>query len=73
MVRITVRIKPGSRTEAVEKLSDNEFLVRVRAPAIEGKANKALISALSEYFDIPKSRISIAGGLGSKNKIVDLC
>lgn len=72
MVRITVRIKPGSSKETVEKLSGNEFLVRVRAPAKEGKANRALIEILSEYFDIPKSRISIAGGLGSKNKIVDL-
>jgi uncharacterized protein (TIGR00251 family) len=71
-VRITVRIKPNAKTQTVEKLPDGEFLVRVKAPAKEGRANDALIKALSGYFDIPKSRISIASGLGSKNKIVDI-
>jgi hypothetical protein len=71
-MRISVRIKPNSRTEAVEKLPGGDYLVRVRSPAVEGKANEALVEALSDYFDIPKSRISIAKGLGSKNKIVDI-
>ncbi|MCX5678143.1 MAG: DUF167 domain-containing protein [Candidatus Omnitrophica bacterium] len=71
-MRLTVRIKPGAKTEAVEKLLNNEFLVRVKSPAIEGKANKALIKALSGYFNIQKNRISIARGLNSKNKIVDI-
>ena len=71
-MRISVRIKPNSKTETVEKLPGGEFLVRVKAPAKEGKANEALIIALKRYFNIPKSRISIASGLGSKNKIVDI-
>lgn len=71
-MRITVRIKPGARTESVEKLPGNGFLVRVKAPAIEGRANKALISALSGYFDVPKTRISITSGLNSKNKLIDI-
>lgn len=71
-MRISVRIKPNSKMESVEKLADGSLLVRVRAPAKEGKANDALIKALSSYFNLPKSRISIASGLGSKNKIVDI-
>ncbi|MCM8790215.1 MAG: DUF167 family protein, partial [Candidatus Omnitrophica bacterium] len=42
------------------KISDNEFVVRVNAPAKEGRANEAVIAALSGYFGIPKSRIRIA-------------
>ncbi len=71
-MRITVRISPGAKSETVEKLPDGVFQVRVRAPAKEGRANEALVIALSDYFNIPKSRISIASGLGSKNKIVDI-
>ena len=71
-MRITVRVKPGSKVESVEKSADGELVVRVKAPAKEGKANTALVKALSNYFDIPKSRISISGGLSSKNKIVDI-
>ena len=67
-----VTYKPGAKAEAIEKLADCEFSVRVKAPAREGKANEALIRALSGYFNIPKSRISIVSGLGSKKKIVDI-
>ena len=71
-MRIVVRIKPNAKTGSIEKGSEGELLVRVKAPAREGKANEALLKALSEYFDIPKSRLSIVNGLGSKNKIVEL-
>ena len=71
-MKISVKIKPNSKTEAVEILPDGEFLVRVKAPAKEGRANEALIVALKNHFNVPKSRISIASGLGSKNKIVDI-
>lgn len=71
-MRITVKIKPNAKTEIVEKRSDGGFSVRVKAPAREGKANEALVKALSCHFNIPKSRISIISGLGSKNKIVEI-
>ncbi len=71
-MRISVRVKPGAKMDSVEKLPGGEFLVRVKAPAKEGRANEALILALRRHFNIPKSRISIVGGLGSKNKIVDI-
>lgn len=71
-MRFSIKVKPNSKTESVEKLPSGELLVRVKAPARDGKANEALIIALSCYFKIPKSRISIRSGLGSKNKIVTI-
>ncbi len=71
-MRITVKIKPNAKADLVEKIAGGVYLVRVKAPAKEGKANEALIKVLSDYFDVPKSRISIASGLGSKNKLVDI-
>ena len=71
-MRITVNIKPNAKADIVEKAADGTFNVRVKAPAKEGKANEALIKILADYFDIPKSRIAIHSGLGSKRKIVDL-
>lgn len=71
-MRISVKVKPGSKVETVEKTGDSEFTIRVRARAQEGKANESVIEALSGYFDIPKSRIEIAKGHTSKTKIVDI-
>jgi hypothetical protein len=72
MMRISVRVKPNSKKPGVEKLSDKEFIVMVRAPAAEGRANEAVIEALGAYLSVPKTRISILRGISGKNKIVDI-
>jgi len=71
-LRISIKIKPNSKTVSVEKTGERELLVRVKAPPKEGKANEELIKVLSEYFSVPKSRISIARGETGRNKIVDI-
>ncbi len=71
-MKIAVKVKPNAKAVSVEKTGERDFTVRVKAPAKEGKANEAVVEALSGYFDIPKSRISISVGHGGKNKIVEI-
>jgi len=71
-VKINIKVKPNSKQEKVEKISDSEVILWVRAPAKEGRANAAAIKLLSVYLDLPKSRINIAQGNNSKNKVVEL-
>jgi uncharacterized protein len=70
--RILLKVKPGSSQERLERITDNGFLARVNAQAREGKANAAAIKLLSEYFDIPKSRIIIVRGERSRDKVIDI-
>ena len=60
-MRMTVWIKPQARSEKVEKVSDLELRVWVKAPAREGKANGALMGLLADYFGRPKSAIQAIG------------
>ncbi len=71
-MRISVKVKPNSKEEKIEQLGNNQFIVKIKAPAQEGKANKAMIKLLSKYFDIPKSMIIIAKGEHCGDKIVDI-
>ncbi|MFH0791485.1 MAG: DUF167 domain-containing protein [Candidatus Omnitrophota bacterium] len=71
-MRISVKVKPNSKRERVEKLTEREFIVYVNAPAQEGRANAAVIEVLCEYFDIAKTRISIIRGHRGRNKVVDI-
>ena len=70
--RICLKVKPGSSKERLERITNNEFFARVNAPAQEGKANAAAIKLLSEYFDIPKSRIIIVRGERSRDKVIEI-
>ncbi len=71
-MRIFVKVKPNSKVEKVEKIDEVHFVVSVKAPPVEGKANEALIKLLSDYFNIPKGNIKIVSGLSSKSKIVEI-
>ncbi len=54
------------------KTGENSLEVRVDERAVEGRANKRLLEILSNHFDVPKSRITIVRGIGSRDKIVEV-
>jgi len=70
-MKIRVRVTPNSKIDEVVKEGDI-FLVRVKEPAKEGKANRALIKLLADYFKVPQRQIAISSGFSSRNKIIDI-
>ncbi len=71
-MKIAVKVKPNSKENKVEVAGNNEYVLRVKEKAQDGKANAAAIKTLSEYLGIPRSRISIVRGHSSKNKIISI-
>ena len=59
------------RTEAIE-WSAGVLRVRVQAPPIEGRANKAVIELLADLLDVPKSRIELIVGRGGREKVAEV-
>lgn len=70
-MKIQVKVKPNSRTEDVS-LEGDSFIVRVKEPPKEGKANQAVIRLLAEHFGVPKSQVRILVGFTSRNKVVEV-
>jgi len=71
-MKIIVKIKPNSKKEGIKKIDDKNFIVAVKEPPVDGKANKALVKSLAKYFDIPSSTVRIASGHASKQKIIEI-
>ena len=67
---ISLTVKANARHGRVEKISESEFRVTVRAPARDGAANRAVIEALAEFFAIPKSSLTIVRGQSARKKLV---
>ncbi len=66
-----VRVVPkSSKNEIAELMGDGSVRIHLKAPPIEGRANRQLIEFLSEIFHINTSHIKIAAGERSKIKIV---
>ena len=72
MVRISVRVKPNSKEGLVEPCGENQYIVRVKEKAIEGRANAAVIKLLSDHFGVPRSGIVVLKGSRSRNKIIEV-
>ena len=70
--KISLTVKPNARHASIEKISELEFRIAVRAPAQEGAANRAVIDALAEFLAVPKSTIRIVRGQSSRRKLVEI-
>jgi len=71
-MKISVKVKPNAKVNLVQEIGKDQFLIKVKAPPKENKANIELIKILSEYLKVPKSQISIFSGLKSKQKILEI-
>lgn len=72
-MRIPIKVKPRSKTEDVTKEMDGDvYVVRVKEPPVEGRANRAVVKLLSKHFGVPENRLRIVSGLTSKNKIIEV-
>lgn len=70
-MKIKVKVIPNSKIEDVTK-KDDGFVVRVREPAKEGRANRAVIKLLADYFKISQGSIIILSGYKSRSKIFEI-
>ena len=71
-MKITVSVIPNAKKPSVEKISKDEYKVKVDAPAVDGKANRRLIEIIADYFNTSKNSVNIIKGFKSKNKIIKI-
>ena len=67
-MRITVHAKPSARKNEVEKIDDEEYIVSVKEPPLQGRANKAIYELLAAYFGVSKSSVILLTGHTSRQK-----
>lgn len=71
-MKLTLHAKPGSKKEGFELRSDGVLVVRIRAQAVDNKANERIIELLSDALDISKREIEIVSGRTGKIKTLQI-
>jgi hypothetical protein len=69
---IRVKVLPRASRNEVVGLEDGVFKVKLTAPPLEGKANKALRALLAKKLGLSKSRIAISSGERSRLKTLSI-
>ncbi|HHO75318.1 MAG TPA: YggU family protein [Deltaproteobacteria bacterium] len=69
---VECRIHPNSSRDSIDGIKEDRLCVRLSAPPIEGRANKALIRFFSKQLHLAKARITIIQGEKSRIKVLCL-
>ncbi|SFV90282.1 hypothetical protein MNB_SV-4-1120 [hydrothermal vent metagenome] len=70
-VSLRIKAQPAaSKNEFCEVYGDEAIKIRIKAPAVEGAANKELVKFLAKTFKVAKSDVVFKTGQNSKIKIV---
>ena len=83
-MKIIVKAKPSSKIQSVELLEQAQldfgdrsialpvYKVCVKEPPVYGKSNEAIISALTDYFQVSKDSVKLISGRTAKQKIFEI-
>ena len=72
-MKLFIKVLPNAKKSEIIGYDEKGHLkIKIASPALEGKANKELISFLSKKFKIPKSNFILLKGETSRLKIVDV-
>ena len=72
-MKISVHLKPNSRhREEVVVGDDGSLTIYTKTPAIEGRANAAVVRLLAKHFGVAPSKVKLVRGATSKYKVFEI-
>jgi uncharacterized protein (TIGR00251 family) len=71
-VKLPVRVIPNARKTGFAGRREGEWVLRLCAPALDGKANKTAVEFLASHFEVARSRVTLVAGEKSRHKIFEI-
>jgi uncharacterized protein (TIGR00251 family) len=67
---LAVHVQPGARRSEIAGLHGDRLKVRIAAPALDGRANDALVAFIAGQLGLPKARVAVIKGDRSREKLL---
>ncbi len=71
-VILAVRVQPRASKDEIAGEMAGALKIRLRAPAVEDRANEALVEYLAQLLKTPKSAVRILSGHRSRTKRIEI-
>ena len=71
-MRVSIRVRPGAGRTAVGGSHDGALVVRVAAPAVDGRATEAALAAVAAALGVRRRAVTLVTGVTSRTKVVDV-
>ncbi|MGB3312477.1 MAG: DUF167 domain-containing protein [Nodosilinea sp.] len=65
---LTARVKPNASVQKATRLDDGSWLLHLKAPPQDGKANAELVALLANQLSVTKAQVRIKSGQTSRTK-----
>jgi uncharacterized protein (TIGR00251 family) len=65
---LAVYAQPGARQSEFAGMQGEALKIRLKAPALEGRANKELCRFVAEAFGVAAGQVELLRGAGSRHK-----
>ena len=65
---LSIHVQPGAWRTEVAGVHGDRLKVRINAPALEDRANEALVEFIAERLGIPQRDVTLASGARSRDK-----
>lgn len=69
---LAVRVVPGAKKDQIVGEENGRLKVRLQAPPVEGKANKALLKLLARRLSLKKAQLTLVAGEHARDKVIEL-
>ena len=70
MAILRVHVIPNAKTDCVVGEHGGAIKIKLRAPAVEGKANAALVRFLADQIKLPRHAVVLYRGHNSRDKLI---
>jgi uncharacterized protein (TIGR00251 family) len=70
MAVLQIHVVPNARSDSVVGKHGGAIKIKLRAPAVEGKANAALVRFLAEQMNLSRDTIVLQRGHKSRDKLI---
>ena len=72
VVMLQVKVKPRAKVSELAQAADGTWIAKLKAPPVDGKANRELIGLVAEKYRCGKAAVSIKAGATGRTKLVRL-
>ena len=72
MTELRIRVIPNAKKTEFAGYREGELILRINAPPVDGKANKAAVEFVSRYLGVSRSAVLVVGGERSRHKIFQI-
>lgn len=69
-VTFAIKVHPRAKKNGITGELGDALKVSLTTPPIEGRANEACIEFFTKLLKVPRSSVTIASGMSSRNKVI---